>query len=133
MKTCSKCKIEKLKSDFYKDNRSPDKLTYKCKECSKESERTYYHKHNSDRKFKAKLRRLKNDVFTLEEYNNMVLEQNNNCGICKTSMISPCIDHNHSTGKIRMLLCHHCNTMIGLARENKVILNSAIKYLEKFE
>ena len=63
----------------------------------------------------------------------MLAEQQNNCAICILPMNPPCVDHNHSTGKIRMLLCHKCNTMIGLAKENKNILKRAIEYIDKFE
>lgn len=33
MKKCGKCGETKEKSEFYKDNRAPDKLQYRCKEC----------------------------------------------------------------------------------------------------
>ena len=42
-----------------------------------------------------------------------------------------CVDHNHATGKVRKLLCHDCNTMIGKAKEDIQILESAINYLKK--
>lgn len=41
------------------------------------------------------------------------------------------VDHNHSTGRIRALLCAACNTLLGLANESKQILDSAIEYLNK--
>ena len=33
MKKCGKCGETKEKSEFYKDNRAPDKLEYRCKQC----------------------------------------------------------------------------------------------------
>jgi len=41
------------------------------------------------------------------------------------------IDHDHDTLKIRGLLCHGCNTGLGLFRENRLFLREAIKYLSK--
>ena len=41
------------------------------------------------------------------------------------------IDHDHETGEIRGLLCLRCNALLGRARDNKYILQSAINYLEK--
>ena len=41
------------------------------------------------------------------------------------------VDHDHKTGKVRGMLCHACNTVIGHADDNVTILNSAIKYLEE--
>jgi hypothetical protein len=40
------------------------------------------------------------------------------------------IDHDHATGKVRGLLCHCCNMLIGHARENAATLMAAIVYLE---
>ena len=44
----------------------------------------------------------------------------------------PRIDHCHNTGKIRGLLCHKCNTGLGLLNENIETLKNAIKYLEGY-
>lgn len=40
------------------------------------------------------------------------------------------VDHCHKTGKIRALLCHDCNTMIGLGCESIRIFGQAIRYLK---
>lgn len=40
------------------------------------------------------------------------------------------IDHDHATGMVRDLLCHHCNLGIGNLRDNIDILRSALAYLE---
>jgi len=60
------------------------------------------------------------------------------CAICGiTSVANPSknwhIDHCHDTHKLRNILCHHCNTMIGLAKENPSILRKAAEYLEKHQ
>jgi hypothetical protein len=39
------------------------------------------------------------------------------------------VDHNHMTGKVRGLLCHHCNVGIGHFEDNIVLLSNAITYL----
>jgi hypothetical protein len=61
--------------------------------------------------------------------------QNGCCAICRVEQTAIkrrfCIDHNHATGEVRQLLCHHCNGVLGHARENKDILRAAIFYLEK--
>ena len=41
------------------------------------------------------------------------------------------IDHDHKTGKVRGLLCHGCNTAIGLMKDDVNILTKAIEYLKK--
>lgn len=44
-----------------------------------------------------------------------------------------CIDHDHSTGAVRGLLCSGCNLTIGHAKDSVELLQSAIKYLRKFK
>ena len=60
----------------------------------------------------------------------MVEDQSNKCAICRDDMQPPYVDHNHSTGTVRKLLCRHCNWLLGQAKENVNILKSAIEYLE---
>ena len=79
---------------------------------------------------------------TLEDFNNIKLEQSNSCAICKKSEVfstRPCnkpemnlaVDHCHSTGKVRGLLCLKCNRALGLFEENIENLNEAIAYVNK--
>ena len=69
---------------------------------------------------------------TKEDYENLFIKQENRCGICTTSfdIKVACVDHSHKTGKIRGLLCHQCNTGLGLFKDDIEILKMAIKYLE---
>lgn len=75
---------------------------------------------------------------SLAEYGDMLVAQNGVCAICKkqeravvNGFHKPlAVDHNHSTGKIRGLLCSGCNQAIGLLCEDTSILANAIKYLD---
>lgn len=70
---------------------------------------------------------------TVEEYNQMFVDQNGVCAICKKSPVNNrrlCVDHNHETGKIRGLLCDNCNLMLGNADDNINTLTNAIDYLD---
>ena len=53
------------------------------------------------------------------------------CAICQNSLEEPNIDHCHTTGKVRGLLCGSCNKMLGHAKDNTDILACAIQYLEE--
>ena len=53
------------------------------------------------------------------------------CGICKEpkDKYDLKIDHCHSTGRVRGLLCNHCNSAIGLLKDNHMNMKSAIDYI----
>lgn len=72
---------------------------------------------------------------TLEQFEHMLISQNNLCAICKQPMKDAsdrCVDHSHTTGKVRELLCKKCNWAIGLFSENITQLEAAINYLKKW-
>jgi adenine-specific DNA methylase len=120
MKKCTKCGIQKPLSEFYKDNARKDKHQSKCKPCHE--------------KVKVKSR-LGAYGLTKETYQQLFLNQNNCCAICKNTFESTKnthIDHCHKTKKVRALLCHGCNTAIGLLKESPEILKSALNYLKKY-
>lgn len=66
---------------------------------------------------------------TLEQYDAMVLAQEGRCAICGDPMQEPQVDHCHSRGHVRALLCHLCNRGLGLFRDNPDNLVAAIDYL----
>ena len=71
---------------------------------------------------------------SLQEYNKLLQLQNNKCSIClkdQSELSSAlCVDHCHSTNKVRGLLCDKCNQAIGLLDDNSLTLLRAAKYLE---
>jgi hypothetical protein len=73
---------------------------------------------------------------TVETYEELLENQNHLCLLCtedfKTYDRTPHVDHDHITGQVRGVLCHHCNLMLGYARDNVDTLQAAIKYLEQF-
>jgi hypothetical protein len=74
---------------------------------------------------------------TRQEYEQFFKSQNGVCAICKKPetatrlgvVKSLAVDHCHSTGKIRGLLCSDCNTGIGKLKDDIKILQNAIQYL----
>ena len=61
------------------------------------------------------------------------MQKKSTCEICENYMDKKCIDHNHDTGKVRGLICHSCNVIIGLAKENTETLKKIIKYINYYE
>ena len=77
---------------------------------------------------------LKNYGITQEDYEWMLENQNHACKICGTSDAGGAsgrmvVDHCHTTGNVRGLLCNRCNTAIGLFKDDPAVLASAINYL----
>ena len=71
---------------------------------------------------------------TLVDYNKMFEEQQGVCAICKQPEINRRlgIDHNHSDGTVRALLCRKCNYLVGIVESDFWGLEDKIKeYLEK--
>ena|ERR1700677_5043586 len=159
MKKCNKCKEIKELSRFTIDRHNKDGLKASCKECvkivkreSRRKNRDYYNSYqkewnrkNPDKYFKStkgKLLKQKYNI-SIDEFNLMVINQNNICAICnnpenivdkttnKTRALA--VDHCHVTGKIRGLLCTACNTGIGFLKfdNGPELLYSAIKYYNK--
>ena len=42
------------------------------------------------------------------------------------------VDHNHTTGQVRGLLCHSCNVALGAVKEQEDILMACISYLKSY-
>ena len=83
---------------------------------------------------------LKRDFgLSLDDYNKMLVKQNNCCSICKQPETAKLkgkikalsVDHNHVTKKVRGLLCGLCNSALGKLKENKDIIKALLEYIEK--
>jgi len=61
-------------------------------------------------------------------------KQNGKCAICEDPIImfesyrGGCVDHCHTSGKVRGLVCHSCNVTVGYI-ENKGVIESLRQYL----
>lgn len=68
-----------------------------------------------------------------EQYDKMELAQGGKCKICggvNKSGRKLAVDHCHTTGKIRDLLCSKCNVGIGNFNDNPELLIAAAEYLK---
>jgi len=113
----------------------PTNKNYLCRKCkdSKKAlhnpiqKKEYYKKHAlrmKDRDLK------KNYGINLDQYNSMIITQNNCCDICKVKSKKLLhVDHNHKTKKVRALLCFKCNIGIGYFNDSIKKLQEAINYL----
>jgi len=90
----------------------------------------------------AEYSRRSNHRMTQAEFEERLKQQGNKCPIClgaiaqlveRTKVGSrlgeAVVDHDHSTGRVRGLLCHRCNMGIGALRDSAENLMRAVEYL----
>ena len=83
--------------------------------------------------------RLRRYGLTHAQYDAMLEAQGGVCGLCgkvethrgRNGEVSRlAVDHDHVTGSIRALLCHSCNTGVGLFLDDPALLRRAADYIE---
>jgi len=93
---------------------------------------------------KARMAELKSNLkkygLTPRDYREMLKAQGGTCAICKKTetfrhlggrIRRLCVDHSHSTGRVRGLLCNNCNKLIASANDDVVVLAAAIDFLQR--
>lgn len=126
---CNCCNETLNVEEFYvkvSKNKNHFRFNSPCKFCSNLNRNINYQK--------AYQRKLKYNI-TQNDYESMLINQDYSCAICgihrEDLNKDLAVDHCHSTGKIRDLLCHNCNAGIGFFKESLFKLESAIKYIKK--
>lgn len=129
---CKCCGVEKELSYFSKDNNRPNHRTT-CKQCRTNSRDK--EKSRERHRLYARERRKNFPDKVRQEYERCVYGKSkedftySECWICKSTE-KLCVDHDHTTGKARGLLCHYCNIGLGVFKDNIKSLEKAAKYLK---
>ena len=144
-KVCRMCNTSKKLKEFYlttykqlkynTGRRYPQNI---CKACQK-ARKLSWDKKNPERAKKARLFRRLRKEFNLDfyEYDVMFTKQKGVCAICfgvePDKRFTPrlCVDHNHTTNRVRGLLCSYCNRGLGQFKDSTTLLLLALKYLRK--
>jgi hypothetical protein len=88
------------------------------------------------KQYTAKSRLVKYGI-TVEQKDAILTSQKGLCPICSVILTEgrvktgACIDHDHSTGRVRGILCLLCNVMLGAFKEDLDLLTSTVTYLQK--
>lgn len=119
VKDCRGCQQTKPLSEFWVTSTSKDGRAAKCVPCSME------------------LKRMRFYQMTPVKFAEMWKGQSGRCRICTDPMEEygkgGCVvDHDHSTGKVRALLCSPCNLAIGQLKDSPERADQAAKYLRDF-
>lgn len=140
-KLCPRCEQSLPLTDFNKSSKRTNGYQLWCRSCSREHKRWRYRNGSGDKiKLQARKYQLKTNYgLTLEEYQAMLDKQGGGCAICgrqETQRSNPQgvvdslrVDHCHTTGKIRGLLCSKCNFGLSNFNDNPELLINAAKYL----
>jgi len=130
-------KVRKYRREYAKKWRAanPEKVL--------ELNRKYHQLHVADGRYTPRRRAYSQWRYGLTEleFKNLLKSQNNCCAICNYPIAyDPAetekqltIDHCHSTGKVRGLLCRHCNSGLGQFGDSTETLAKAIQYLNKLK
>jgi hypothetical protein len=136
--------------EYYKNNPARFKRT---PEQQAEHNRRRREKYKADKEYREKAKRAVADYWASNpekrfatrikkygivpsDFYAMLERQNGGCAICGKEH-SGCakqerlhIDHCHSTGRVRGLLCTNCNLAIGKLRDSPRLLRKAAEYIE---
>ena len=135
MKVCIVCGVLKSLDNYHNKSKNKDGLDNRCKKCKSD-----YHKERYKRPEIKKLGRLASRKFSMkklgisqDEIDHFYDLQGSKCAICfiteKEYGKLLALDHNHTNGKVRGLLCQQCNTGLGNFKDNVAFLQRAIVYL----
>lgn len=128
--TCTSCGEDKPENDYYKaPSRASGRSGY-CKGCMRAKSKAWQQA-NPERTILHSRRAYLKRAFgmTLEEYDEMCAKVGHACEACGGNEDVLCIDHDHSTGEIRGILCADCNKALGFARDNPKALAGLLHYL----
>lgn len=142
---CSRCQQDLSPESFHVNTSLPRGRHGTCKECRREqytspryrdAERAYRQR-NPVPPERTRKHFLKGKWgLTPEEYTAMLERQGGGCAICGAAKADKAgrnlmVDHCHSGGHIRGLLCTNCNNGLGRFRDQPELLAKAIEYLER--
>lgn len=132
-KQCTSCSIEKPILDFHWHYKDKGIRRTSCKVCrsnvEKLRQRTESYKIN-----RTNYNLQKAYGISSAEYEEKLKYQNYSCALCgiKPTTKALAVDHCHTTGKVRSLLCGLCNTGLGQFKDNPELLLKAADYLRKY-
>jgi hypothetical protein len=148
MKKCTACGETKARDAFSLARKASSGLNSRCKPCSNARARQW--RLDNPEKARARVRQWKRDnpektrahrrkerlskySLSVEQYDFMFASQGRACAICGASASAGQgfhIDHCHTTGAVRGILCQNCNIGIGNLQDDPEILRRALTYLE---
>ena len=130
-KTCRRCFVEKRLEDFHLQPSGVKGRHSWCKPCANKYERETRNKKTTPEQ-RAQWNIKTRYGLTSDQVQEMWVRQRGECAICREYLTAPKIDHSHTTGKVRGLLCHRCNLRLS-GIEDPIFMSLALAYLSSTE
>jgi hypothetical protein len=143
-KHCKRCNSTLSTDEFNRDKRRTDGLGFYCRTCTRRMAKTSWQRRVEDPLKRAewvakeRARHLKRKYgISVEDYDQLLASQDGKCAICDATECQSgsalAVDHCHSTGKVRGILCRDCNTTLGKFNDDRSRFFKAIAYLGRAE
>lgn len=141
-RNCSKCSLFLPWVAFNINSKGKNGRKSICRKCTQKASKELLDKRKIENpEFLVERNRKKmlksNYGLSLEDYEELLKNQKFKCAICSTkeNKVSEnmFVDHCHKTGVVRGLLCYHCNTLLGMAKDSTDTLKRAVDYLENLK
>lgn len=155
MKICTSCKESKNLKEFNRDRKRKDGLSIYCRLCGSVKAKAWvaankekhkaacakWYANNKEARYRTwtKHHYKKNYGISYEDFVELLNKQKGLCAICSDVLVlmgdksntKAVMDHCHTTGKIRQVLCSRCNWGLGKFKDSAKLLRLAAAYLEK--
>ena len=128
---------KKRKATYQKVYQKAHHQQPEVKERDRARDRGYHQRPEAKKKDKAQARAFhlrQKYGLTLESFEAMLIRQDSVCIVCGTSewgYHGPCVDHDHSTGAVRGILCFWCNAAAGMINDDEGRARKLAGYLRK--
>ena len=118
MRNCPDCQERTPEQDF---------SAFYCKKCHNRRNRESRARNGGARRYHLRRRY----GLEPEQVEMIVRSQGGKCAVCEIAPATQ-IDHCHSTGTVRGVLCLHCNAAMGAFQDDPELIRAAISYLEAY-
>lgn len=148
---CIGCRQEKPLTEFYPTKQGKRGHYSRCRTCWAQAGREWRQRNReAAKRYRADYRRThrkelahttrRSDLktrygITPERYDELFQIQGGKCHLCgdpPESNRRPCVDHAHSTGVVRALLCDRCNAGLGAFRDNPELMRRAAAFVSAY-
>lgn len=131
--------MSRYKTDEYRERHAAYMREHRAKHPTENTARMERYKIRNPEKYRATQANAslqKHYGITTAHRDQMLKSQGGRCAICRSDNsgrknMDWCVDHCHTSKKVRGILCHPCNAVLGYAKDNAETLAAAIDYLDR--